>query len=196
MRFRKNIHLIVNLKPQILITRFLRIVKDYGLSIIDVNEEEKSLRLLLPIKMYPVVPELVEEYCRYSEFQIFSKAKHSMSAMKLRRIYKELKLANNCTCWFVEPPSSYPRILGAMLTDYGSVFIEMYPARSRTKGTITLKYISSKLMFNVVHYTIISSSHTFIVYKGRIEYYRAVDNAVKSLNMCEKILKKAFIKGM
>ena len=62
MRFVKNIHLVVNLKPQVLITRFLKAAKDYGLSVIDVNEEERSLRLIIPIKMYPLVPELIEEY--------------------------------------------------------------------------------------------------------------------------------------
>lgn len=192
MRFVKNIHLVVNLKPQVLITRFLKAAKDYGLSVIDVNEEERSLRLIIPIKMYPLVPELIEEYCSYSEFQIFSKAKHNMSATKLRKIHKELKLVSNYVCWFIEPPNSYPRILGVMLTDYGSVYTEIYPARSRAKGAVTLKYISSKLILHTIHYTTISSSYTFIAYKGRNEYYYTIDNAIRSLSICEKVLKKAF----
>ncbi len=189
MKFSRNIHLIANLKPQILITKIIKEAKNYGLNIVEINEEERTVRLIVPLKMYPIIPEIARRFCSYVEYQVVSRARHGLSAAKLKKIYKELKNVENIKCWLIEPPKSYARILGLHTTAHGVVFIEIYPARAGVKGKIMLKYIGEKTTCTTTYFLTVTVSHTFFTYISREKFYNVIEKAAKSFILCEKVLK-------
>lgn len=189
MKFSRNIHLIASLKPQVLIAKIIKETKNYGLNIVEINEEEGAVRLIIPLKMYPIIPEIVERYCSYVEYQVISRARHDLSATKLKKIYRELKNVENVKCWLIEPPKSYARILGLHTTTHGLIFIEIYPARASVKGKIMLKYLGEKTTCTTTYFLTVTVSHTFFTYISREKFYNTVEKATKSFILCEKVLK-------
>lgn len=194
MKFSRNIHLIANLKPQILITKIVKEAKNYGLNIVEINEEERTVRLTVPLKMYPIIPEIAERFCSYVEYQVVSWARHSLSATKLKKIYKRLRNVENIKCWLIEPPKSYARILGLHTTAHGVVFIEIYPVRTSVKGKLMLKYIGEKIVYTTIHFLTVTISHTFFTYTNREKFYSVIEKSAKSFILCEKVLKDILCK--
>lgn len=192
MMFKERILMTLTIKPESLMTKFLKLIKDYDFKILDLNEEDRVVKFLVNLRMYPIVPMVIREYYSTAEYYVYAKARHNHSAAKLKEIFKKLKKNNNVKCWLITPMFSYTRILGLIITRYNKVILEIYPLRSGTKGSMFLKYVGNKIGNNVQDPQLLTSALPTFMYINEEIFYEIVGNASKALSYSEKILKKIF----
>ncbi len=177
---------ILSVKPDKLIVKAVKKLRDFEATIIEVDEENRVLKFALPLKYYPFLAEFIEEYASTVEYQVLTIIFHDLSAAKLKEFYNRAK--DILKLWIISPPQSYVRILGVIKTTHGNVMLEMYPRRTRRKGTIYLRYLGRKGDI-IDSYTVLTQVVAFRQFQNRQTFYNEIDKASKALKIAEVIIR-------
>jgi len=138
VKFRHYLVFVVKVRENKIIVRFIKQLKDEGVTGIEVNEESRRVFFTIPFHIVERIGGLVEEYASTAFYEIKAKAFHNLGYSQLRRLYSELVGKGFKNIRLFSPRGSYPRIMG-FVEDHTPLFLEVYPRRGGRPGTVVIR---------------------------------------------------------
>lgn len=191
LRFSYYMDVVVRVRDDRLLVKFIGALKDAGASIMDVNEEERRVFFKASLDLVDRISSLLDEYAYSAMYEVKGKAQHDLSSRKLAKLYKALTGVGNFK--LVKPEGSYTRLIG-LLSLETPILVEVYPSRSKRRGVVILRALRPITMAGIADYYVIPRSLSSFEYRGGEALLEHVGRIAPTLLKAERIVREAISK--